>query len=192
MQPFSTAQSAPGRTAYAGICYMLQCTAHMVASPHSIAERSWSHCRSFYTPAAVLCCAMRCRAVLRVPPPCSSHIGSETTAGYVERSTSACGLHTSTRPMPCCAVLCYVMLCCAACRALLCLCSGSETTAKYVERSSRWHHLAVTWSTEHDGLTRIYWDGLLMAEAVSKQIKPLEPGGAFMLGAEQVRYATCY
>lgn len=65
-------------------------------------------------------------------------------------------------------------------------CSGSESTAKYVERGGSWHHLAVTWSVEFDGLTKIYWDGLLMAEAVSQKTKPLEPGGAFMLGAEQV------
>jgi hypothetical protein len=35
-------------------------------------------------------------------------------------------------------------------------------------------------------MTKIYWDGLLMAEAVTHKTKPLEPGGAFMLGAEQV------
>lgn len=78
------------------------------------------------------------------------------------------------RAVPCCVVLC------------LCPCSGSENTAKYVERGGYWHHLAVTWSVDDDGLTKIYWDGLLMAEAVSKKTQPLEPGGAFMLGAEQV------
>lgn len=65
--------------------------------------------------------------------------------------------------------------------------SGSDSTAKYVERGGYWHHLAVTWSVDNDGLTKIYWDGLLMAEAVTRKTKPLEPGGAFMLGAEQVR-----
>lgn len=34
-------------------------------------------------------------------------------------------------------------------------------TAKYVERDGTWHHLAVTWSVDHAGLTKIYWDGLL-------------------------------
>ncbi len=34
-------------------------------------------------------------------------------------------------------------------------------TAKYVERDGRWHHLAVTWSVDNAGLTKIYWDGLL-------------------------------
>jgi hypothetical protein len=67
------------------------------------------------------------------------------------------------------------------------VCSGSDNTAKYVERGGYWHHLAVTWSVDNDGLTKIYWDGLLMAEAVTRKTKPLEPGGAFMLGAEQVR-----
>lgn len=70
---------------------------------------------------------------------------------------------------------------------LLSPCSGSENTAKYVERGGHWHHLAVTWSVDDDGLTKIYWDGLLMAEAITRKTKPLEQGGAFMLGAEQVR-----
>jgi hypothetical protein len=65
--------------------------------------------------------------------------------------------------------------------------SKLDTTAKYVERDGQWHHLAVTWSTADEGLTKIYWDGLLVASAFSHKTKPLEPGGAFMLGAEQVR-----
>jgi hypothetical protein len=64
--------------------------------------------------------------------------------------------------------------------------SKLDTTAKYVERDGQWHHLAVTWSTADEGLTKIYWDGLLVASAYSHKTKPLEPGGAFMLGAEQV------
>lgn len=36
-------------------------------------------------------------------------------------------------------------------------------TANYVERTPTWHHLAVTW-TKEDGLTKIYKDGLIMAE----------------------------
>lgn len=69
--------------------------------------------------------------------------------------------------------------------------SGTDQTAKYVERGGQWHHLAVTWSVDDDGLTKIYWDGLLMAEAVTKKTQPLEPGGAFMLGAEQVGNCGC-
>jgi hypothetical protein len=71
--------------------------------------------------------------------------------------------------------------------------SKLDTTAKYVERDGQWHHLAVTWSTADEGLTKIYWDGLLVASAFSHKTKPLEPGGAFMLGAEQVRLVvvTC-
>ena len=36
-------------------------------------------------------------------------------------------------------------------------------TANFVERTPTWHHIAVTWTKEH-GLTKIYKDGLLMAE----------------------------
>lgn len=43
---------------------------------------------------------------------------------------------------------------------------GSDTTASYVERDGSWHHLAVTWSTQDDGLTHIYWDGMLGACAM--------------------------
>jgi len=64
--------------------------------------------------------------------------------------------------------------------------SKSDSTAKYVERDGQWHHLAVTWSVEEAGLTKIYWDGLLVASSYSQKTQPLEPGGAFMLGAEQV------
>ena len=39
-------------------------------------------------------------------------------------------------------------------------------TANYVERTPKWHHLAVTWTKEH-GVTKIYKDGLLMAEVAS-------------------------
>ena len=40
-------------------------------------------------------------------------------------------------------------------------------TANYVERTPVWHHMAVTWTQENDGLTKIYKDGLLMAEVCS-------------------------
>ena len=40
-------------------------------------------------------------------------------------------------------------------------------TANYVERTPTWHHLAVTWTKEH-GVTKIYKDGLLMAEVDSQ------------------------
>lgn len=39
--------------------------------------------------------------------------------------------------------------------------SGSDDTVRYVERDGQWHHLAVTWSTADEGLTKIHWDGLL-------------------------------
>ena len=37
-------------------------------------------------------------------------------------------------------------------------------TANFIDRRSDWHHLAVTWSKAGNGRTRIYKDGLLMAE----------------------------
>ncbi|WIA11894.1 hypothetical protein OEZ85_011978 [Tetradesmus obliquus] len=69
--------------------------------------------------------------------------------------------------------------------------SKLDTTAKYVERDGQWHHLAVSWSTADEGLTKIYWDGLLVASAYSHKTQPLEPGGAFMLGAEQDCFGGC-
>ncbi|GAX75344.1 hypothetical protein CEUSTIGMA_g2789.t1, partial [Chlamydomonas eustigma] len=69
--------------------------------------------------------------------------------------------------------------------------SGSKTTANVAERTGRWHHLAVTWSTADEGLTLIYVDGLLMSKAYSQKTKPLEPGGALMLGGEQDCYGGC-
>jgi hypothetical protein len=68
--------------------------------------------------------------------------------------------------------------------------SNLDTTVSYVERDGSWHHLAVTWSVEDKGLTKIYWDGLLVAMAYTDKTKPLEAGGAFMLGGEQVRSST--
>jgi len=38
---------------------------------------------------------------------------------------------------------------------------GSSKTANFVERGGDWHHLAVTWDSQEDGLTNIYMDGLL-------------------------------
>jgi hypothetical protein len=61
----------------------------------------------------------------------------------------------------------------------------------YVERDGRWHHVAVTWSAAASGLTKVYWDGLLKAEAVTRKTAPLQPGGALMLGAEQASTGTC-
>ena len=39
-----------------------------------------------------------------------------------------------------------------------------SNTADYVSRSGEWHHIAVTWTARGSGRTRIYQDGLLMAE----------------------------
>ena len=38
---------------------------------------------------------------------------------------------------------------------------------------------------------QIYWDGLLVASALTGKTKPLQPGGALMLGAEQDCYGGC-
>lgn len=64
--------------------------------------------------------------------------------------------------------------------------SHQDDTANLAERNGRWHHLAVTWSSRDAGKTQIYKDGLLMATAYSQRTSPLEPGGALMLGGEQV------
>ncbi|KAG1674619.1 hypothetical protein FOA52_001868 [Chlamydomonas sp. UWO 241] len=68
---------------------------------------------------------------------------------------------------------------------------GGGPTATVAERDGKWRHIAVTWSAAHDGLTRIYVDGLLMAQAVTKKTAPLPPGGSLMLGGEQDCYAGC-
>lgn len=39
--------------------------------------------------------------------------------------------------------------------------------------------------------SQIYWDGLLVASAATGQTRPLQPGGALMLGAEQDCYGGC-
>jgi hypothetical protein len=72
--------------------------------------------------------------------------------------------------------------------------SRSRTTphpCSYVERDGKWHHLAVTWSTADNGLTEIYWDGLLTASAFTGKTEPLDPHGAFMLGGEQDCFGGC-
>ncbi|BDA49076.1 probable Sushi, von Willebrand factor type A, EGF and pentraxin pentraxin domain-containing protein at C-terminar half [Coccomyxa sp. Obi] len=64
-------------------------------------------------------------------------------------------------------------------------------TANFIDRRGDWHHLAVTWSKAGNGRTRIYKDGLLMAETASGKTNPLQSGGAFMLGGEQDCYGGC-
>jgi hypothetical protein len=36
--------------------------------------------------------------------------------------------------------------------------------ANFVSRENTWHHLAVTWNAAKNGTTKVYQDGLLMAE----------------------------
>lgn len=38
---------------------------------------------------------------------------------------------------------------------------------------------------------QIFWDGLLVASAATGKTRPLQPGGALMLGAEQDCYGGC-
>ncbi|KAK9844409.1 hypothetical protein WJX74_002134 [Apatococcus lobatus] len=64
-------------------------------------------------------------------------------------------------------------------------------TASVVERDPIWHHLAVTWTQRDNGMTKIYLDGLIMAETPSKRTSPLRSGGALMLGGEQDCYGGC-
>jgi hypothetical protein len=77
------------------------------------------------------------------------------------------------------------------CHAAYTAVSGRPETASFVERDGRWHHLAVTWSADANGLTEVFFDGLRVASAVTGRTKPLEPGGAFMLGGEQDCFGGC-
>jgi len=62
---------------------------------------------------------------------------------------------------------------------------------RFVERDGKWHHLAVTWTAADNGLTEIYWDGLIAASAFTGKTAPLDPAGAFMLGGEQDCFGGC-
>eukprot|EP01024_Parvocaulis_polyphysoides_P075800 TRINITY_DN980_c0_g3_i3.p1 TRINITY_DN980_c0_g3~~TRINITY_DN980_c0_g3_i3.p1 ORF type:complete len:1054 (-),score=150.66 TRINITY_DN980_c0_g3_i3:249-3056(-) len=64
-------------------------------------------------------------------------------------------------------------------------------TVNFVEASGQWHHMAVTWDGTKNGNTKIYQDGMLVAEAVSQSTRALQPNGAFMLGADQDCYGGC-
>ncbi|KAL4421057.1 hypothetical protein ABPG77_001352 [Micractinium sp. CCAP 211/92] len=67
----------------------------------------------------------------------------------------------------------------------------SSALPSFVERDGKWHHLAVVWTAANNGLTQIYWDGLLIVSTPSGKTRPLQPGGALMLGAEQDCYGGC-
>jgi hypothetical protein len=62
---------------------------------------------------------------------------------------------------------------------------------RFTERDGKWHHLAVTWTAADNGLTEIYWDGLIAASAYTGKTAPLDPHGAFMLGGEQDCFGGC-
>ena len=49
--------------------------------------------------------------------------------------------------------------------------SSNPALPSYVERDGRWHHLAVSWTRAGNGLTKIYWDGLLKV-----QVRPARLG----------------
>eukprot|EP01023_Acetabularia_acetabulum_P041229 TRINITY_DN400_c4_g1_i3.p1 TRINITY_DN400_c4_g1~~TRINITY_DN400_c4_g1_i3.p1 ORF type:complete len:1004 (+),score=177.52 TRINITY_DN400_c4_g1_i3:132-3143(+) len=68
---------------------------------------------------------------------------------------------------------------------------NNSITADFVEASGQWHHLAVTWDGKKNGNMKIYQDGMLVAEAVKQNTRPLLPGGAFMLGADQDCFGGC-
>lgn len=53
-------------------------------------------------------------------------------------------------------------------------------------------HVAVTWTVENNGETKIYKNGMLMARAESGQTTPIDPGGSFVLGGEQDCYGGCF
>ncbi|DBB17388.1 hypothetical protein WJX82_010714 [Trebouxia sp. C0006] len=68
---------------------------------------------------------------------------------------------------------------------------GTKPAANLLERDGAWHHLAVTWTAAHTGTTKIYKDGLLMAEVKTGATEPLQSGGALMLGGDQDCYGSC-
>lgn len=41
---------------------------------------------------------------------------------------------------------------------------GNHPVTSILERDGSWHHVAVTWTAANHGNTKIYQDGLLMAE----------------------------
>ena len=41
---------------------------------------------------------------------------------------------------------------------------GNHPVTSILERDGSWHHIAVTWTAANDGTTKIYQDGLLMAQ----------------------------
>lgn len=45
---------------------------------------------------------------------------------------------------------------------------GNQPAANILEHDGSWHHVAITWTAAHHGTTKVYKDGLLMAE-----VKPL-------------------
>ncbi|KAL3133740.1 hypothetical protein ABBQ32_008228 [Trebouxia sp. C0010 RCD-2024] len=68
---------------------------------------------------------------------------------------------------------------------------GNHPVTSILERDGSWHHIAVTWTAANHGTTKIYQDGLLMAQVETGATEPLQPGGALMLGADQDCYAGC-
>ena len=47
---------------------------------------------------------------------------------------------------------------------------GNQPAANILERDGAWHHVAVTWTAANNGLTKVYKDGLLMAEVSALQV----------------------
>lgn len=64
--------------------------------------------------------------------------------------------------------------------------NNSDALPSIVSRDGQWHHVAVTWTSANNGMTKIYVDGLLRVHGETGKTTPLRPGGALMLGAEQV------
>lgn len=67
----------------------------------------------------------------------------------------------------------------------------SASLPSLVSRDGQWHHVAVTWTAAHDGLTEIYVDGMRIISSRTGKTAPLKKGGALMLGAEQDCYGGC-
>ena len=49
-----------------------------------------------------------------------------------------------------------------------CMSAWNRTyTASFLSDDAEWHHLAVTWTRQHNGRMRVFKDGLMMAEVPS-------------------------
>lgn len=65
-------------------------------------------------------------------------------------------------------------------------------TGDFTSKDGAYVHVAVTWDASRNGETKVYRNGLLVGLADTGQTMPLNPGGAFVLGAEQDCLGGCF